>query len=230
MKVQERAERVIDIRPASPDLFILIIEMAPCDQPPAYPTHATILPSSEATTAPAYTPRYRSVDENDDTLPLQPSRSLLPSRPLQRPDRLELTNQSTSTTINISQAAQTQAPETPDNTTPTTTKKSDKPDTCDKMIGLFFFGFFVALLVTMIYSASFLKRDSDTFKENSKAFEELRYEMSQTKKTFTATLTAVIRESPATVTEAVTETVTQTVNGVLSARDVWVTSIGTARK
>ncbi|KAG9700246.1 hypothetical protein KCU95_g802, partial [Aureobasidium melanogenum] len=206
--------------------------MAECDQPPAYPTHAAIPPSNEATTAPAYTPRYPSFDENDDTLPLQPSRSLPPSRPLQRPDRLELTNQSTSTTINIGQAAQTQtqAPGTPDNTTTESTKKFHKPDTCDKMIGLFFFSFFVALLITMIYSASFLKRDSDAFKENSRVYEELRHEMSQTQKTVTATLTAVIRESKATVTEMVTETITQTVNGALSARDVWVTSTGSARK
>ncbi|KAG9944135.1 hypothetical protein KCU85_g8159, partial [Aureobasidium melanogenum] len=204
--------------------------MAECDQPPAYPTHAAIPPSNEATTAPAYTPRYPSFDDNDDTLPLQPSRSLPPSRPLQRPDRLELTNQSTSTTINIGQAGQTQTPETPDNTTTEPTKKPHRPDACDKMIGLFFFSFFVALLVTMIYSASSLKRDSDAFKENSRVLEELRYEMSQTKKTVTATLTAVIRESKATVTEKVTETITQTVNGALPARDVWVTSTGSARK
>ncbi|KAG9853914.1 hypothetical protein KCU98_g5550, partial [Aureobasidium melanogenum] len=202
--------------------------MAQSDQPPAYPTHAAIPPSSEATTAPAYTPRYPSFEEHDDASPLQPSRSLPPSRPLQRPDRLELTNQSTSTTINIGQAAQTRAPETPDNTTTTNTTKSknDEPGPCFVACMM---AFFLAFIITWIYCAVFLKRDTDAFKENSKFFEELKYEMSRTKKTVTATLTAVIRESKATVTEAVTKTITQTVNGVPSARDVWVTSIGNAR-
>ncbi|KAG9754019.1 hypothetical protein KCU73_g5751, partial [Aureobasidium melanogenum] len=205
--------------------------MTESEQPPAYPTHAAIPPSSEATTAPAYTPRYPSFEEHDDTSPLRTSRSLPPSRPLQRPDRLELTNQST--TINIGQAAQTQAPETPDNTTPTPTNKSGQGDTCDGVIALFLFCFFAALLITMVYSAVFLRRDSAAFNENSRALKELKYEMSHTKETVTATLTAVIRESKATVTkgitEKVTETVTQTVNGLLSARDVWVTSYGNAR-
>ncbi|KAH0027272.1 hypothetical protein KCU78_g4022, partial [Aureobasidium melanogenum] len=205
--------------------------MAQSDQPPAYPTHAAIPPSSEATTAPAYTPRYPSFEEHDDTSPLRTSRSLPPSRPLQRPDCLELTNQST--TINIGQAAQTQAPETPDNTTPIPTKKSGKGDTCDGVIALFFFCFFAALLITMVYSALFLRRDSAAFNENSRALKNLKYEMSHTKKTVTQTLTAVIRESAVTVTkgitEKVTETVTQTVNGGPSARDVWMTSIGNAR-
>ncbi|KAH0361203.1 hypothetical protein KCU65_g8917, partial [Aureobasidium melanogenum] len=205
--------------------------MAQSDQPPAYPTHAAIPSSSEATTATAYTPRYHSLNDNDDTQPLRTSRSLPPSRPLQRPDRLELTNQSTSTTINIGQTApaqtQAQASQAPENTTtePTKSKKKDgdPPDgviVCTVIFCLVF-------MITWIYIAVFLKRDTDAFKENSKAFEELRYEMSQTKKTVTATLTAVIRESSATVTEKVTETVTQT---IMPTADAWVTSVRKVRR
>ncbi|KAG9520714.1 hypothetical protein KCV07_g4071, partial [Aureobasidium melanogenum] len=198
-----------------------MVEMTETEQPPAYPTHTGIPPSNEATTAPAYTPRCNSWDEHDDTSPLQHSRSLPPSRPLQRPDRLELTDQPT--TINIGQST-----ETPNNTKTTPTKNSNKEDTCATVFGLVFCSTFAALLITMVYCAVFLRRDAAAFNENSRALKELKYEMSHTKETVTQTLTAVIRESAVTVTEAVTKTVTQTVNGVHSARDVWVTSIKNA--
>ena len=50
---------------------------AESDTPPAYPTHTDVPPSSEATTAPAYTPRYTSTDEAEG----QPASS--PAYPMQ---------------------------------------------------------------------------------------------------------------------------------------------------
>lgn len=202
-------------------------EMTESDQPPAYPTHAAIPPSSEATTAPAYTPRHPLVDDHDDTSPLQPSRSLPPSRPLQRPDRLELTNQST--TINIGHAAEPLA-----NTTPTPThpkSKDDDPGTCFMIC---MSAFCLTFIITWIYIAVFLTHDSEAFDKNSKTLEEVKYEMQHSKETVTQIVTAVIHET-AEVTkeghiEKVTETVAQTVNGYLPTGDAWMTRIRNDRE
>ncbi|CAD0099815.1 unnamed protein product [Aureobasidium mustum] len=190
------------------------------DQPPAYPTHVAIPPSSEATTAPAYT----SIHED----PLQPSRDLPPSRPLQRLDRLELTNQST--TINIGQAHEALT----DNSTTEPTKSKNKDDTCCACAALCFFLAIVALLVTMIYCATSLKRDVAAFKENSKVLEEVKHEMQHMKETVTATVTAIIHEteriSKRGHVDKITETVTQTVDGHVPTGSAWVTKIGNARR
>lgn len=207
--------------------------MTESDQPPAYPTHAGIPPSSEAITAPVYTPRHSSVDDHDDTSPLQPSRNLPTSRPLQRPDRLVLTNQST--TINIGPVAESLA-----NTTTEPNKSKNKGDGADVAVsccGLFC----LALLITMICTAVVLNNDAEALDKNSRVLKELQDEMLHAKETptstitrwdaSTVTLTAVIRSSESTVfeeyVEIITETVTHTVNNYLAtthAGNAWVTS------
>ncbi|KAK6008218.1 hypothetical protein QM012_000121 [Aureobasidium pullulans] len=149
-----------------------------------------------------------------------------PPAPQHRPDRSDLSNQSTSTNI-IDQTVETLANTT---TTPTKfmSKDDDPPAIAVACMAIFSFAF----IVTWIYCAVFLKRDTVAFNENSKAFEELKYEMQHSKETVTQTLTAVIHET-AEVTkegyiERITETVTQTVDNHLPT-DAWVTKIGNAR-
>ncbi|KAH0354517.1 hypothetical protein KCU81_g1465, partial [Aureobasidium melanogenum] len=109
-----------------------------------------------------------SWDEHDDTTPLQPSRNVPPSRPLERPNRLQPTDQPT--TIDIGEAAGTLANTT---TEPTKSKFKDGDDPPDSFFACMG-AFMLAFIITWIYIAVVLKRDTDAFKENSGVLKDLQ--------------------------------------------------------
>jgi hypothetical protein len=137
--------------------------------PPAYATYVVVPPSCEATTAPAYTPRQTSPDQAGTSSPSsRASRHLPPSRPLQRSDRLELTNQST--TINIGRPSERD--EECGNTS-NSSSKSSKSDTCFDLVAAIFALCFVSMFVTMVCTAIFLTEDAAALKESSRVLDRV---------------------------------------------------------
>lgn len=136
---------------------------ADSDSPPAYPTHTDIPPSSEATTAPAYTPRYTSTDQAEAQAPsLRASRTLPPSRPLQRSDRLELTNRAPP--INIGQSSERDEEASNTSTTSTTSSKSSG---CGNCVALIFCIYLIGLFGTMCAAAIYLTDTAIALRDNS---------------------------------------------------------------
>lgn len=174
---------------------------AESDTPPAYPTHTDVPPSSEATTAPAYTPRYTSTDEAEgqpasspaypmqtdipssreaaaalaytprytpteqteaQTPPAQASRNLPPSRPLQRPDRLNLTNQ-----LLTSNTGRTSERDEESGNTTTNSSKPSKSSGCGDCVAFIFCIYLIGLFGTMCATAIYLTSTAIALKDNT---------------------------------------------------------------
>ncbi|KAH0289447.1 hypothetical protein M436DRAFT_82563 [Aureobasidium namibiae CBS 147.97] len=132
------------------------------DSPPAYTTHADIPPSSEATTAPAYTPRYTPTEQAESQSPTpRASRNLPPSRPLQRTDRLELTNQPPT-----SDTDRTERDEEAGNTS-TAAGRSSKSGDCGNCVALIVCIYLMGLFGTMCATAIYLTSTAIALKDNS---------------------------------------------------------------
>lgn len=164
------------------------------DAPPAYPTHTDISPSSDATTAPAYTPQYTSTGKAESqSQPSRASRNLPPSRPHQRPDRLELTNQSV--TINTGRTSERDV-ESGDTTTHTS--RTPKSSGCGGCIAFIFCIYLAGLFGTMCAAAIYLTDTAVALKDNSRWLKQMY-------------------EGKPTVTWTVTQTVTKLDPGVVSS-------------
>ena len=170
--------------------------------------HAIITPSNEATAALPYTPRPTSADQTEAPSPspsARASRHLPPSRPHQRPDRLELTNQST--TINIGRSCPRDEESGNTSTTPT---KDLESDACSQFIGGIFLVSFLCMFVTMVCTAVFLNESSAALKDNSRYFDR----MYSSKTTVTQTVTKTVGTVTQGYVERVTETITQLVGSL----------------
>jgi hypothetical protein len=186
--------------------------------PPAYPTQTYTPPSSETTTAPVYTPLYTSEEQAEAQSPSPlASRNLPPSRPLQRPDRLELTTQST--TVNIGQSSEYDDEES-DNTSTSLTKTS-KPFTCSDFFAMVFVLVFCGMFITMIRAAMALEENSRYLKLVYGSRQTVTKTVTQVITVLepglasTVTVTADMHKTEGMVTptheETVEETVTETV-------------------
>jgi len=194
------------------------------DSPPAYSTHTDIPPSSKATTAPAYTPRYTLTEQAESqSPPPQASRNLPPSRPLQRSDRLELTNQ-----LPTSNTGQTSERDEEANNTSTASTRSSKSGDCGNcvalIVGIYLMGLFGTMCATAIYltsTAIALEDNSWWLKRMYEARPTVTWTVAQTVTKLdpglasTVTVTADGYRTAATATQEGVVTVTETAWDVL---------------